>query len=66
MWDLSQYTFGDLAFNNFSQGLSEKGAQASKTVLKIFCRSFSIDLIIKGPEKIVIELTIEESIKSLL
>ena len=38
----------NLAFNVFSRGLLEGGAWALRTVLKIFCRFFSIYLAIEG------------------
>ena len=53
MWDLPQYTSSNLVFNGFSQSLSKKGTWASKTILRIFCRSFSVYLAIRGLEGLI-------------
>ena len=44
MKDLSQYTSGDLVFNEFLQVLSKREAQVFRTVLKILYRSFFLYL----------------------
>ena len=51
MQDLPQYTSDNLAFNNFLQSLLEGEAQASKTVLRIFCKSFFIYLVTKSSKR---------------
>ena len=42
---------GNLAFNGFLQGPLKEEAQASRTVLKIFCRSSFVYLVTKGLEE---------------
>ena len=42
----------NLTFNNFSRGPLEERVQAFKTVLRIFCRSFSIYLATEGLERL--------------
>ena len=45
MWDFPWYTSGERAFKSLSQGFSEVvGAQASKMVLKMRCKSFMVYL----------------------
>ena len=39
---------GDLAFSGFSRGLSKGEARASRTVLRIFCKSSSVYLTTGG------------------
>ena len=59
MWDFSLYIFGELAFKDLFQGSSEVvRARASRTVLKISCKSSLIYLGIVG---VAAEITATES-----
>lgn len=51
---LITYTSGDLDFKNIFQSPSKRGAQASKTVLRVFCRFFCVYLATKSLEELII------------
>ena len=66
MWDLSQYTIGNLAFNSFLQNLSKEKTWASRIVLKIFCKFFFVHLVIGDLEKPTIRSIAKGSTRGLL
>ena len=55
---LLQYILDNLAFNDFSWDKLKKGTQASKTVLRIFCKFFSVYLATKSSKESIIRSTI--------